>query len=300
VKRKTSGALYDATEGPIYFLASDTGRQRDVWQLHPYLLTAVTELRDQKARRLVEAWQKAGVKMLLDSGVFTFAMDYAREHDVPLQQALAMDPETADGFTDLFDQYVQIVQLFGAQSWGYIELDLGGRESKRRLRARLEGLGFGPIPVYHPMTDGPAYLDELAETYDRVCIGNLVSARGLDRVRLLATVNEAVRRHPTTWFHVLGVTPSETQIALRCHSTDSSSWIAPIKYPVGLPDRAMLKVVGDLDRNYQYVRGTAVDAPNGSQKSARMASVAAAAAQRTWRLVTLRMIALALEVDVDA
>lgn len=144
---------------------------------------------------------------------------------------LATDPEEMDGFDDLFEKYVSIVRELGDQLWGYIEIDQGGRENKIKTRAKLEALGLHPIPVYHPFNDGWDYFDYLAQRYDRICFGNIVKASAPTRQKLLATAWERHRTYPHLWIHLLGLTPNQWLNALPINSGDSSTWLAPVRWP---------------------------------------------------------------------
>ena len=110
-----------------------------------------------------------------------------------MDEVLSMAPEKLDGFDSLFDKYVRIIKEIGEESWGYIEIDQGGKDNKIKTRDRLHKLGFNPIPVYHPLVDGWDYFDYLAERYDRICLGNIVQAQNETRKRLLATMWERKR-----------------------------------------------------------------------------------------------------------
>ncbi len=131
---------------------------------------------------------------------------------------------------ELFDKYVAIINEFGDQLWGYIEIDQGGRENKIKTRAKLEGLGLRPMPVYHPFNDGWDYFDYLAQRYDRICFGNVVMADAATRKRLCATAWERRRRYPRLWIHLLGMTPSETLTAFPINSCDSSTWVGGLRW----------------------------------------------------------------------
>ena len=187
-------------------------------------------------RREGKEWQaflasiESGCPTFLDSGVFWLTNQHKKTHGTTMDEALALAPEEIDNFDWLFDVYVEVVKEVGDQLWGYNELDQGGKENKIRTRARLEGMGLRPIPVYHPLNDGWDYFDELAKEYDRICFGNLVQAPPPVRKRLLATAFERHAEYPDLFIHFLGITPNEIQMALPFDSCDSSAWIAIRKF----------------------------------------------------------------------
>jgi hypothetical protein len=195
------------------------------------LLLAVNEfLAKDCTRSLDELLVVQRRNVFLDSGVYWLSTQHALEHGVSMDEALSLAPEKVSHFDELFDCYVDTVRRYGEHLWGYIEIDQGGRENKKRTRARLEALGLAPIPVYHPLNDGWDYFDELASQYDRICLGNVVRSHGQQRKRLLATAWERRRKYPHLWIHALGLTPNETTIAYPMNSCDSSTWITNVRY----------------------------------------------------------------------
>jgi len=169
--------------------------------------------------------------VLLDSGIFWLTQRHMRAHPgMTMDEALSLPPDEVDGFDWLWANYVALASEFEDRLWGYIELDQGGADNKRKTRAKLEALGLRPIPVYHPLNDGWDYFDELCEQYDRICMGNVVQARNPVRRHLLSTLWERRRRHPDVWVHVLGLTISEMLTAYPVSSTDSSGWVYALRY----------------------------------------------------------------------
>jgi hypothetical protein len=279
----TGGGTFDPHEENVYFLASNTERQQWAAPMHNHLLLAVNELESADSMAYFErVVNDPTKKIFLDSGVFSLAMNFARKYNVSHDVALSTAPDEIDGFKELFEKYVDLVRTYGNRLWGYIEIDQGGRDNKIKTRAKLEALGLRPIPVYHPMSDGWDYFDYLASRYDRMCFGNIVKANGPTRLRLLATAWERHRKYPSLWIHLLGLTPNQWLDALPINSGDSSSWLAPVRWPT-FPVSSDGCVLGQLGVAYRYKRGTDPDAPDGSRRCARLSAYMSHMNMKIWR-----------------
>lgn len=193
-----------------------------VSRVHQHLLIAMNELGENYEEQ-VETLLATGCNIFLDSGIFNLTMNHGRKHKMEMYDVLSLAPTEVDGFQELFDKYCKVIEKCGDRLWGYIELDQGGMVNKRKTRAVLEGKGFKPIPVYHPMNDGWDYFDELAAKYDRICVGNIIASDEDIRIRLLSTLWERKRRYPNLWIHLLGMTPNMTSMAYPFNSCDSSA-----------------------------------------------------------------------------
>jgi len=249
---KTAGKQFDPRSQQLYFVAvgpSDLGAAAHV---NANILCAVNNMANEKDVETVRGFMSEGRNLLIDSGVFNLSIVHARKHGIHFYEALALAPEHIDGFNDLFDRYVQICRTIGAESWGYIEIDQGGRTNKTKIRTRLEKLGLRPIPVYHPLTDGWDYFDYLAARYDRICYGNVVDSEQDVRLRLVSTAYIRQRKYPHLWIHLLGLTPNELVHSIPVQSCDSSSWAAAVRW--GSSDCfALGKQVGDgFDHRMTY------------------------------------------------
>lgn len=281
VESQTGGA-FDPAGRPIYFTASDAKSQDIGVGHHTYVLVAVNEL-NASGERLLETWLDNGATVFLDSGIFNLTNDHVRAHPgLSMDDALALPPDAIDGFDQLFSRYVELVKRHGDRLWGYIELDQGGMEHKRRTRARLEDMGLRPVPVYHPFNDGWDYFDELAESYDRLCFGNVVQADRTQRKRLVATAWERHRRYPNLWIHLLGLTPNEWLLGMPIDSADSSAWLSSVRWS-GYKETAALRALGGLPRDFQYELASEADGDTGSRKAVMMSTVGCKAMQRNWR-----------------
>ena len=279
---KTAG-VWDPKQWPLYFAASNLDTLDHGKSILECLLIAVNELHDKDIAWVAQCIE-AGKKVLIDSGVYWLATRHAEKHDVSMDVALSLDPTDVDGFDELYDRYVRLVRELGHRAWGYIEVDQGGKKNKRKTRAKLERLGFNPIPVYHPINDGWAYFDELAKKYDRICFGNVVNADAPTRKRLIATAWERRRAYPDLWIHALGLTPSELTVAYPINSCDSSTWIGPNRWGAHAAKTATTPF-SKLDRQFVYKYGEEADSERSRQKGVRMCAYDAVMTNRVMRVI---------------
>lgn len=278
-----TGGAFNPNDRNLYFTASDAKTQDVGHRHHSCVLIAVNELMNEGMERHLELWLDNGATVFLDSGIFWLTNEHVRAHPgMSMDDALALPPDRIDGFDKLFARYVELVTRYGDRLWGYIELDQGGKENKRKTRARLEDLGLRPIPVYHPFNDGWDYFDELAENYDRLCFGNVVQANRTQRKRLVATAWERHRRYPNLWIHLLGLTPNEWLMAMPIDSADSSAWLSSVRWS-GYKETAALRTLGGLPRDFQYELASDADGDSGSRKAVAMSAIGCKAMQRNWR-----------------
>lgn len=251
--KRTGGGKYDPDAGPIYFFAGAPAWKPERRPDHSLMalndLIASTSEYEELDLRLDQ-----GGKVFLDSGVFNLANQHAIAHGISMDEALGLHPAELDGFAPLRRAYVDTVKRYEDRLWGYVELDQGGAERKRETRAGLEDEGIVPIPVYHPINDGWDYFDELCQTYDRICVGNVVQAMPSVRRRLLSTIWERRRAYPHVWIHLLGVTPGELVGTLPFDSCDSSTFVGSLRYGVLATPYAMasLRRMCAGDSSYTY------------------------------------------------
>lgn len=273
----TGGGTFDAADRHCYFIAGDR-KVPAGGEPHQYALVAATQLQAKTAMDSFHNLLDSGAKVFLDSGVFALTADFVRRTGRPVADAFAMPPEELPGFHELLDHYVGLARKYEQHLWGYVELDLGGVEGKRRMRARLEAQGLRPIPVYHPLFDGWDYFDELAEGYDRLCWANMADGDRVRRKRMVATAWERHRRYPDLWLHLLGWTPNDWAAGMPADSADSSSWLSSVRWGTE-HGSGYLRRVGTLPLNYRYATGNQV------QKALALAAANAHFTQRTWRTV---------------
>jgi hypothetical protein len=293
-RKATGGGRFDPDEDLIYFLAGHN--IAEIAETHIWNLVAVdqltsgpgTDFHTTQGRDLTELEVRlnAGNLVLLDSGIFGLAQRHRQKHpDMALHDVLSLPPEAIEGFDWLWDTYVTIARRFESDLWGYIELDQGGPENKRRMRRRLEKLGLRPMPVYHPINDGWDYFDELAREYDRIAVGNVVHANLNQRRHLCATLWERRRRYPHLWIHLLGFTLNEVVTVYPTSSCDSSSWVYAIRY--GAQNSPGAHAMGDAFG--KFTTGLSYDpdldrlAPGGQRRGVHFLASEAFFMQRTMR-----------------
>lgn len=281
---KRTAGRWDPADWPVYFIAANMGTLLHAAPMVQYLLIAVNELNAQEDLDGLDSLLAAGKSVFVDSGVFWLSTQHAKRHGITMDEALNLPPDQLDDFDALFDKYTKLIRRIGDRAWGYIEIDQGGRENKIKTRGRLEAMGLRPIPVYHPFNDGWDYFDHLAQTYDRICFGNVVQADPETRKRLLVTAWERRRRYPHLWIHVLGLTPSERASAYPINSCDSSTWLSPVRWGRHHA-RVANKVCWETSatRGFMYDTQAAPEDDAGHIKARRMCGYEAGLLQRTMR-----------------
>lgn len=215
---------------PHFFLACNMTDALILSRFHDNLLVATPNITQKKHFQNIHRWVEQGKKLIIDSGVFEVCMKHARAHNLTLSGALSLPPEKLDGFPRLLDHFMGVARQL-PDVFALVEMDVGGKESKRRMRAYLEAEGLKVAPVFHPILDGWEYLDELGERYPIIFVGNVVDASPELRLRINGRLQKWMQSHPDTWIHLLGLTPSPTIVAMPTHSCDSSAWLAATKFP---------------------------------------------------------------------
>lgn len=296
-----TGGTWDPTDRPIYFIA---GPDHDVLDAavagHSYVLVALNELPIGDPVGKLNRILDTGANVLLDSGIFEQAMRHKRAHGLDLYTTLALPPEQLDGWDRLWPRYLKVVKACQDRLWGYVELDQGGRDRKRATRSRLHAEGLAPMPVYHPLSDGLDYFTELAEGQDRMCAANLVQTPWRARRPLLATLTALRQAHPTTWVHLLGLTPDQFLYALDAgDSADSSTWSRALRYTEGYREIAAGQGFGLLPVDFKHRLGNRKGQPgydplHGRDKAVSMSAIGAAGRHRNWRNYTHRLQELGL------
>lgn len=281
-KIKTGGGRFDpVAENHAYFIAANVERLHQAHQHHTHLLVAVNEINTDADALRVEKWLTAGARVFLDSGVFFLTTTFAQKTGRTMDEVLSLHPSEVEGFDTLLERYKQLVRRLEPDLWGYVEVDVGGRDNKIKTRTALEAEGLRPVPVYHPLLDGWDYFDELCQRYDRVCFGNVALSDRDTRRRLVTTAWERHRRYPDVWIHLLGFTPNEWLNALPVNSGDSSSWLSSVKYGA-VTNRVMGASFGKADEAILYDRTTARDSERGNMKATRLAAVDSYVIGRNW------------------
>lgn len=250
---KATGGTWDPDRRGIYFFAMTDTKQRTCACDHnrgcTFQLLAMNDLASANAEGQMADAINLGYNALIDSGIFWMTNAHKRVHHITMDEALKLPPEDIDGFDELRALYSRICGTYGARSWGYIEMDQGGAVHKRRIRAEIEAEGLAPIPVWHPLVDGLDYFTELAESYDRICMGNVVQANRDVRRRLLSVLFEQHRRYPELYVHILGFTPNELLASYPWDSCDSTSWLNAVRWG-NMQSRALGKPIALMGHGY--------------------------------------------------
>jgi hypothetical protein len=260
---KTAGGRFDPDDRHRYFYAANPHSLVQSWirlgrPTGMRMLVAVNDLQGKASRDYLDTLIEGGCRILLDSGIFWLTNEHKRAHGITMDEALALPTSAIDGFEDLMALYLELTTAYGPDLWGYIELDLGGPDGKRATRRMLHDRGLSPIPVYHPLGDGPEYIHELAEGYDRVCFGNVVQANEQARKRLMATAWHLHRQYPDLWIHLLGYTPDQKLLAFpgAADSCDSSSWLTAMRWSAAWREKAMGRsITGGMRPEFVYRLG---------------------------------------------
>lgn len=261
---KTGGGRYKPEDRYKYFLASSidyTSRAYDdgivTSTLIPNPLVKIKHL------DTLEEWAAAGLDLFVDSGVYSAVQKHVKRHGLTQAEGFAVAPAEIDGFEEMFTEYVELIKVVEPYIWGYVEIDFGGQKNKVITRKRMQDAGISPIPTYHPFNDEYEYFDELAEQYDRVCIGGIANTTKAERTRLLYTINVRKQKYPKLWVHLLGVTPSAMLYQTTIESCDSSSWASGVRYGQAMCYGGGF-TIGTLSSGYVY---------NRSDRSSRLQSV---------------------------
>jgi hypothetical protein len=278
---RTAGGRYDPAGKHIYFIASHDSSLDWGIRVNRNILFAVNEIESEANERRYEQMLDNGITCFLDSGIYGLASAHCRAHKVPHNLALTLQPEQVDGWDEHLEKYLRICRAWEDKLWGYVELDLGGRDTKRRTRKMLEAQGLRPVPVYHPLSDGWDYFDELAENYDRICLGNIVMAPPPMRLRLLATIHERKQKYPHLWIHALGLTANQMTIAYPVESCDSSSWLTAVRWFAASTETAATQVLSKMPERMRYRLGDAEQ----SRKAHEVCAYQAHMRQVVWNAV---------------
>lgn len=188
-----------------------------------------------------------GKTILIDSGIFSLCSEYAKKNMIPLSNAFVTAPEKFNGFEKLYEKYIRIINDLKDKIWGYIELDIGGQENKKRIRRQLESQGLNPIPVYHPLGDDYEYFDYLCERYQRICIGNLVNAAPPVKNRILWDLDKRRKKYPDLWIHYLGISLSQHCFSFKIDSCDSSGITSMLRWRT-MSSKSLLKDCDSVQR----------------------------------------------------
>jgi len=287
----TGGGRFDRSVGPVYFLAQQARRMLMLTGEHKWHLLESMHYPQPNSPvwNRIQTELSNGLQLLVDSGVFMLLQQWRSTRGMTWSQALAVPPPNISGFDKLRAKYIEIVRLQEDKLWGYIEIDLGGSDWKRRIRRELESEGLRPIPVYHPLVDPPEYFDELCSGYDRVCVGNLAkTADDGTYLPLMEWVFKRRSQYPHVWIHLLGHAVLPTLFAWEANSIDASSWMTDVIYGHGIRERAAGAPMRKLGRPWVYNRSTEADSETGEDKAMKVAAHVAHYQHENWRTISKR------------
>lgn len=244
-RKKTSGN-FSAQDKGLYFLAADFTFFK--WDAYPNVLIPIDVIRDSDIEAL-ERMHSKGIRVMIDSGVYSFVTRLARSEHMTFADVLKIPVTKLDGFDLLVSNYLMMAHKIIRYVWGIVEIDLGGEVGKVETRKRIEDSGIVPMPVYHCFVDSLEYGAGLMESYDRICVGNIVDASRAERLRIL----EKLRRvKPDECFaHLLGYSIDPVQWAYGFDSCDTSTWLSNVRW-AQLKDRACFSVIGAPADKYIY------------------------------------------------
>lgn len=248
---------WSMNDAPVFFAAVIAAHFIAVTNQNQFLLVTAPDVERDEITEECFKYCTRGGRLMIDSGIFGIALAAAKRRGVDHNEGLRTPPEQIDGWSDFISSWKRCITVLGDACWGYVEIDLGGTEQKRKTRAALEAEGYRPIPVVHPITDGWDYFDELADTYDRLCIGNLVTSNEATRIDILRTVAERRRGRRVKWIHALGVTAGPPWLTAPTESCDSSSHATPLKHGLPMIETSAFRVGDVAEMPYRHAEKTA-------------------------------------------
>lgn len=156
---------------------------------------------------------------LLDSGAFSFLFG--------AQKGKKID------WLSYADKYADFVKENNIKR--YFELDLDsviGLSEVTKLRNRIEKrVGWQSIPVWHETRNKDYWENIMCKDYTYVAIGGISNAklnRNKKELALPWFINSAHKNR--CWIHGLGYTSTSKLSTLRFDSSDSTSWLAGVRY----------------------------------------------------------------------
>jgi hypothetical protein len=234
---ETSGGrkqLSLTAQGSAYFLAlqgidlatSSLPYLQDTWTLVAlnYLIKGGEV--DAASLARLDAFINSGKHVYLDSGCFSLAFAYAKEHSMTAPDVFMLPPRELPFFEAWYATYIRIVPQLVDRLWGVVEIDFGSPEDRAATRARIaRDTGVRPIPVFRFGKDPVSLFERLVSTHDRVCLGGLAKVTPAFRNMALPLLRDIQHRaNPSCWIHVLGVSASGAFSASGFTSCDASTY----------------------------------------------------------------------------
>lgn len=226
---KFTGGLWNSGDAKKIFNA--TFVQLADHEIRNNYLYSFHEIKNSRDLMLLDDSIAMGHSVLIDSGTHSIYMALVRDGLTTLKTDDRSFDITTPELIKYFNRYIEFLDNYANQVWGYIELDLGNEKQKTILREKLEKRGYVPIPVIHPIGDSAEYMEYIVENYDRVCFGNIaMEGEGIRRI-ILQLMHRLKRVNPACWFHALGVGPNVLLSSFsEINSVDSSSSSSLIRF----------------------------------------------------------------------
>ena len=212
---------------PIYFHSSlenqEIYHKRVGWIHLPGLISLDKKL--IVIERVAAEWFRTDTPLMFDSGIYSILTRLIKAGVSPRD----IDLEDVPQWPALLSQLDTVLgdPAYSSLMWGAVEVDFGDWRAKTARRKTLEDRwGIGLMPVFHFGADPWAYLHQLAEDYDRICV-SFSARRELWRYRM-RWISEVWDRleGADVWIHELASTPGlEHTLAWGIHSTDSTTWM---------------------------------------------------------------------------
>lgn len=219
---------WDKSEKGIYFLALSGVEAKRPAAPFRRQISALAELGVLKSSHDIERLVKIYKRVMVDSGVFSIVNAFAKRAGISFNEAFSQKLADIPKSDQFLRQYIDVCTAAkNCGAWGFVEIDLGGKDEKIKTRQLLHDNGLSPIPVYHPLVDGPEYLDYLIDNYDRICISNLVQSLPYTRSVLVSYAYRKIMEKPPEqrpYIHFLGVGASVQFLHFHLGSCDASSW----------------------------------------------------------------------------
>jgi len=158
------------------------------------------------------------VKILLDSGAYTFAYTVKDQDTSSIQRYL--------------DSYIDFILKYKDRLLGYVNLDdIHDVEISWKNQKYMEERGVCPIPVYHFGEDFK-WLEKYVNEYDYVGVGGI--ARGVsersDRALFDKIFNYVEKKNIPVKLHAFGITRFNFLIRYSWYSVDSTTWLKAANY----------------------------------------------------------------------
>jgi hypothetical protein len=176
--------------------------------------------------RFLEGVEGRGGRLYIDCGAFSFVSNLAAQRNVD-PQVLFVDNSitTTEEARHHREHYRAFLDRYASRVWGFVEVDIGSVDRRCEIREVFEDWGHTPIPAFRALFDPWEYLDELIDSYDRVCFAGLLRSSNSLRGKLMTEAALRFKQRPYCYVHSLGMAPTTQITSLGFHSCDSTSYL---------------------------------------------------------------------------